>query len=267
MSLPALLGLNALLVAALMLAVWVASVRVRDASIVDSFWGLGFALVGVVTLIVTDGYPARRWLVTLLTTTWGVRLSLHIWLRNRGMGEDVRYQAMRARHGDRFPFVSLFTVFGLQGVLLWFISLPVQVTQVAPLPARISPLDLFGAGVWLVGFLFEAVGDAQLARFKADPANQGRVLDRGLWRYTRHPNYFGDALLWWGIFLVCAATPGGALTVLSPLTMTYLLARVSGVPMLEAHLAETRPGYREYVQRTSAFLPRPPRDRSPVQPR
>lgn len=260
MSLPAVLGMNLAFVAALMIGVWAASIRIRDASIVDSFWGLGFALVTGATLLGADGFLGRRLLVTALTWVWGVRLSVHIWVRNRGRGEDVRYQAMRARHGDRFARVSLWTVFLLQGGLLWLISFPVQLSQVAPVPDRFTLLDGLGAAVWAVGFLVEAVGDAQLARFKADPGNEGAVMDRGLWRYTRHPNYFGDALVWWGLFLIATATPGGILAVFSPVLMTYLLMRVSGVPLLEKHVERTRPAYRDYVRRTSAFFPRPPRD-------
>lgn len=259
MSLPTVLVMNLALVVALMVLLWAASTRLRDASIVDSFWGLGFALVAGVTLLGADGFPGRRLLVTGLTWVWGLRLSVHIWVRNRGKGEDVRYQAMRARHGDRFAWVSLWTVFLLQGGLLWLISFPVQMSQVAAVPDRFTLLDGLGAALWGVGFLFEAVGDAQLARFKADPDNRAAVLDRGLWRYTRHPNYFGDALVWWGLFLIATATPRGILALFSPVVMTYLLVRVSGVPLLEGHVTKTRPAYREYMRRTSAFFPLPPR--------
>jgi steroid 5-alpha reductase family enzyme len=166
---------------------------------------------------------------------------------------------MRRHWGARFPIVSLFTVFALQGVLMWIVSLPLQVAQAAPAPARLGPLDAFGAALWLVGMVFESVGDWQLARFKADPANAGRVMDRGLWRYTRHPNYFGDCLVWWGFFVLASGVPGGAYTLVSPIVMTILLRRVSGVTLLERSLLKRREGYADYVARTNAFVPGPPR--------
>lgn len=257
-----LLAVNLGLVTAMMLAVWVRSVRKEDASIIDSFWGPGFGLVALVTAVISNGFLPRRILLTALTVVWGVRLSAHIARRNRGKGEDVRYRAMRARHGERFAWVSLFTVFLLQAALLWFISLPVQVGVIASSPARFTGLDLLGSALWGIGFAFEAVADWQLARFKSDPANAGKVLDSGLWRYSRHPNYFGDAVLWWGLFTVAAATPMGPWTVASPLLMTWLLRRVSGVPLLEDHLRRTRPDYARYVHATSPFFPWPPRDRA-----
>jgi steroid 5-alpha reductase family enzyme len=150
-------------------------------------------------------------------------------------------------------------VFALQGVLMWIVSLPLQVAQAAPAPERLGALDVLGAGLWLVGMLFESVGDWQLARFKADPANAGRVMDRGLWRYTRHPNYFGDCLVWWGFFVLASGVPGGAYTLVSPIVMTILLRRVSGVTLLERSLLKRREGYADYVARTNAFVPGPPR--------
>lgn len=246
--------------AALMLGVWLLSLIKKDASIVDSFWGLGFVLIAWVCYAVASGHPARKMLVAVLTAVWGLRLAIHITWRNAGKGEDYRYQAMRKRFGDRFPIISLFTVFGLQGVLMWVISLPLQIAEISPEPARLTWLVWAGAIVWLIGFLFESVGDLQLARFKADPNNKGKVMDRGLWRYTRHPNYFGDALLWWGFFLIALSTPRGAWTVVSPLVMTLLLMKVSGVALLEKTLTKTKPEYRDYIQRTSAFFPWLPRE-------
>jgi steroid 5-alpha reductase family enzyme len=193
--------------------------------------------------------------VALLITLWGGRLSLHIFRRNHGRGEDPRYRAMRTSHGQSFWWRSLFVVFWLQGALLWFVAIPVFVAIRAPQPASLTIFDLAGVVIFAVGFTFEAAGDHQLARFKVDPANHGKVLDRGLWRYTRHPNYFGDATLWWGVYVVAAATPGGWLTALSPLLMTLLLLRVSGVRLLEDSLKGSKPGYREYIARTSAFVP------------
>ncbi len=258
MSLAALLALSAGAVLLFVLAGWLLSLVRRDVSHVDVQWGLGFVLVAALGALFGAGAPQRRWLVLALVAVWGARLALHIHARNHGKPEDYRYAAMRARHRERFPRVSLATVFLLQGALLLWIALPLAAAQSAPSPAALGPLDLAGALVWLVGFLFEAVGDLQLARFRADPAHRGRVMDRGLWRYTRHPNYFGDAVAWWGHYLLAAAT-GAWWTACGPALMTFLLVRVSGVAMLEDALRRTKPGYREYVESTSAFLPRIPR--------
>jgi steroid 5-alpha reductase family enzyme len=176
-----------------------------------------------------------------------------------GKGEDPRYQAMRKRHGARFPLVSLGTVFILQAVVMWIVSLPVQAAQVAPFPETLQWLDFAGLGVWSVGLFFEAVGDAQLARFKANAENAGKVMDRGLWRYTRHPNYFGDFMVWWGIYFVALSTTTAWWTIIGPALMSFFLMRVSGVPLLEKSLRANRPGYDAYIARTSAFFPRPPR--------
>jgi steroid 5-alpha reductase family enzyme len=245
--------------AALMLVVWLLSLVKNDASIVDIFWGLGFVLIAGVCYSAAAGYHARKVLIMSLAAVWGLRLALHIFLRNRGKGEDYRYQAMRRRFGQGFPIVSLFTVFGLQGVLLWIISLPLQIPQISREPARLTWLDWTGAFIWLIGFLFESVGDLQLTLFKVDRKNKGKVMDRGLWRYTRHPNYFGDALLWWGFFVIALSTPSGKWTVIGPLIMTGLLIKVSGVALLEKTLTKTKPGYSGYVRRTSAFFPWMPR--------
>jgi steroid 5-alpha reductase family enzyme len=242
-----------------MIAVWLLSLVKKDASIVDTFWGLGFVLIAAVCYATTNGYHHRKLLMLSVVAVWGIRLASHIFLRNKGKGEDFRYKAMRARYGDRFPIVSLFMVFGLQGLLMWIISLPIQIAEISSETARLTWLDWAGASIWLTGFLFESIGDAQLARFKADPSNKGKVMDRGLWRYTRHPNYFGDALLWWGLFLIALSTPHGALTVISPLMMTGLLMKVSGVALLEKTLSKTKPEYSRYVRQTSAFFPWMPR--------
>jgi steroid 5-alpha reductase family enzyme len=244
---------------ATMLVLWVVSLAIKNASIVDIFWGAGFAVIAMITFALTDGYATRKLLTTALAAIWGLRLAIHIGWRNHGKGEDFRYQAMRERNGDRFAFVSLYTVFGLQGVLMWLISLPLQFAQISREPARLTWLDFLGAALWLIGLSFEAIGDLQLTIFKLDPANKGKVMDRGLWAYTRHPNYFGDALLWWGFFLIALATPRGWWTVISPVLMTTLLLKVSGVALLEKTLVKTRPAYRDYVRRTSAFVPLPPK--------
>jgi len=248
-----------LAVAGLMVTTWVISLVRRDASIVDIAWGLGFVVVAWATFASGGGYETRALLVTVMVTAWGVRLAGYLAWRNLGKGEDFRYRRMRAQYGARFPIVSLFTVFGLQGVLMLVISLPVQAANSGATPDHLTLLDWLGLAVWLVGVGFEGVADIQLARFKANPANAGAVMDRGLWKYSRHPNYFGDALAWWGVFLVAASNTGSWWVVVSPIVMTILLTRVSGVPLLEKSLVKRRPGYAEYVARTSSFIPRPPR--------
>jgi steroid 5-alpha reductase family enzyme len=250
------LALSGLGVALAMITlVWIVSLLKRDASIIDIFWGAGFALLAWFYLASTDHHTTRAYLVAALVTLWGLRLSLHILRRNWGKGEDYRYAEMRAHNPNTFPWRSLVTVFWLQAVLLWAIAMPLLRGVTNPSPEQLTWLDIVGTLVFAVGFAFEAVGDWQLARFKRDPANEGEVLDRGLWRYTRHPNYFGDSVVWWGLFLIAAATPGSLWTIYSPIVMTFLLMRVSGVSLLEQHLREAKPAYRDYVRRTSAFFP------------
>lgn len=234
----------------LVFLLWLVSLALKDASIVDIFWGCGFVVVAWVGYFNTTGDETRKLLLTTLVTIWGVRLAGYLFQRNHGKGEDYRYQAMRKRIKN-FPLLSLPIVFIFQGVLIWLISLPIQFAQASPEP--LTAFDLLGAVLWAIGLIFEAVGDWQLARFKADPNNKGKVMERGLWRYTRHPNYFGDALLWWGIF--CFALPNGWWTIISPFAMTTLLLKVSGVALLEKTLAKTKPQYEAYVRRTNAFLP------------
>jgi len=248
---------SAAAVALAMLALWLWSLAIRDASIVDVFWGAGFVLVAWVAFALGDGDAGRKLCAAGATTLWGLRLAGHLAWRNHGAGEDPRYVRMRRHHGDRFWLVSLATVFGLQGALMLVVSLPVQVAQAVPGPP-VGPIDLAGLALVAVGLFFEAVGDAQLARFRADPANRGRVMDRGLWRYTRHPNYFGDAVVWWGLGLLACAVPWGFLALGSSALMTFLLLRVSGVALLERGLRRSKPGWDDYVARTSAFVPRPP---------
>ena len=249
---------SALGIAAAMLALWLLSLRLRDASIVDIFWGAGFAGVGLGCALAGDGFATRRLLVGGLAALWGLRLAFYLFQRNHGNGEDPRYQSMRRRNSDNFAVWSLINVFALQGALMWFISLPLQVTATAATPTALGVLDVLGLVFFAIGLGFEAVGDAQLARFKADPANAGKVMDQGLWAWTRHPNYFGDACVWWGFYCFALAT-GAWWAVVSPIVMTFFLTRVSGVPILERRMARTRPGYAEYAARTSGFFPLPPR--------
>ena len=262
MSALQLVAANLGLVMACMLGLWLVSLPLRNASIVDIFWGPGFALVALATLLLADGYAPRQWLLTAMTCAWGLRLGLYLGVRNIGHGEDPRYAAWRQRiesSGGSFAFHSLPWVFGLQGLLIAVVSLPVQLGQLATDPARLGPLAWAGLALWAIGFLFEAVGDLQLRRFKADPSNRGKVLDTGLWRYTRHPNYFGNACVWWGIWLTASDAPSTAWTVVGPLLMTFFLLRVSGVTLLESSLRQSKQGYDDYVRRTSAFVPWPPR--------
>ena len=250
----------AVVIAALMVCTWVISVVLRNASIVDIVWGLGFVAVAWTGRIASHGNDGRQWLLTVLTSVWGLRLAGYLFWRNHGKGEDFRYRAMRKHWGARFPVVSLFTVFGLQGVLMWVVSLPLQLGQPRETP-DVGVVGIIGAALWAVGLAFEAVGDAQLARFKSDPANAGKVMNRGLWRYTRHPNYFGDAVVWWGLALIAAETGSGAWGLIGAGVMTLLLRRVSGVTLLEKSLVKRREGYTDYVATTSPFVPLPPRRR------
>ena len=259
MSLLELLALSAAIVAASMAGLWLVSLALRNAGIVDIFWGLGFVLLAAFYFVAADGYGGRKLLVLVLVAAWGLRLSGYIFWRNRGKGEDYRYAAWRERAGGRFWWVSLFQVFLLQGLLMWVISMPILAAQAADEPDQLTVVDLLGTAVWAVGFFFEAVGDWQLARFKANPANRGKVMRSGVWAYTRHPNYFGDATQWWGLYVIAAGAADGDWTLFSPLLMTVLLLRVSGVALLERAQVETKPQYREYIETTSAFLPWFPR--------
>ncbi|MBQ0878799.1 MULTISPECIES: DUF1295 domain-containing protein [Streptomyces] len=245
-----------------MLVTFAVAVRKGVHRVVDTAWGLGFAAVAAVTWAATEaageGDPGRRALVVVLTVVWGLRLAAHIARRGRGHGEDPRYDALLAKAPGNRDLYALRVVYLLQGALVWLVSLPVQASSYGSGP--MSALAWTGAAVWAVGLGFEAVGDAQLARFRADPANQGRIMDRGLWSWTRHPNYFGDFLVWWGLFLIAcdAGLPAAAVSVLSPLVMSYLLIGGSGKRLLERHLAD-RPGWAAYTACTSGFFPRPPR--------
>jgi steroid 5-alpha reductase family enzyme len=249
---------SAVAVAVLMVALWALSVRRRDASIVDPAWGPMFVVVALISALAGHASADLRWLLLALTAAWGLRLGWHLLRRKlREPEEDRRYAQMRERQGDRFALWSLPMVFGVQAAAILIVSLPIQVA--AGREAEITFAVLPGVAVYLVGLAFEAVGDHQLAVFKADPASKGKVMDRGLWRYTRHPNYFGDVTMWWGLWLV-ALTAGGTLwTAIGPLLMTFLHVRVSGKPMLEKDIGERRPGYAEYIRRTSGFVPLPPR--------
>ena len=225
-------------------------------SVVDTTWGIGFAVVAATAAAVGDGAAWRRVLLVGLVSLWGLRLAWHMHTRNSGKGEDPRYAEMLAQEPGNPTWVAIRKVYGVQGLAVWFVSLPIQVSASAG--DGLVAVALVGVLLWGVGLAFEAIGDRQLKAFKADPANRGKVMDRGLWAWTRHPNYFGDSSVWWGIWLVAASAWPGVLTVLSPVAMTYFLVFATGARLLERHMAQ-RPGYAAYQERTSYFLPRPPR--------
>jgi steroid 5-alpha reductase family enzyme len=256
MSAGLLVSLGALLCLATLL--WAVSLAIRDASIVDVFWGPLFVVVAAIGFVHGGGLPARKVLVLVLVTAWAARLAVHLAARSRGRGEDYRYREMREKHGSGWWIVSLPFVFLFQAVIAWVVALPVQAAMHRGGDAPLSFVDLAGALVFLVGFVTEAVADVALARFRSRPENRDRVLDRGLFRYSRHPNYFGDALLWWGLGLVGVGA-GAPWSLLGPALMTFLLMRVSGVTLLERSIGERRPGYDAYRRSTNAFFPGPPR--------
>lgn len=240
-----------------MVIIWIISLWLKNSSIVDIFWGLGFVVVNWSGFFLTmsgDGTSPRQWLLGILVTIWGLRLSIHILARNHGKPEDFRYAKWRKEAGAAWWWRSFFKVFILQGVLMWIISTPLLAVQLYAGRSPIGAFDILAVAVWLVGFIFESLGDLQLARFKADPANKGMLMNRGVWRYTRHPNYFGDAAQWWGYYLIAVAA-GGFWTLFSPLLMTFFLYQVSGVKLLEKTMVETRAGYKEYMETTNAFIP------------
>ena len=266
-SIGAILLVNLAVVTAAMVPLWLISMAKEDVSIVDIFWGLGFVLVAWMSFVLAGESGARGVLIAVLTTVWGVRLAGYLAWRNLGKGEDYRYQAMRKRIGPGFRWVSLYYVFGLQALLIWIVSLPIQVGQIGDGEHNITVMQGAGVALWLIGMFFETVGDLQLARFKAAADSAGKIMDRGLWRYTRHPNYFGDFMAWWGLFFVAMASPAELLkngwTAVGPVIMSILLVRISGAALLEKSLRRRRPGYDDYIRRTSAFFPWPPKSPKP----
>lgn len=250
---------NLALVIGLSTAGWIYSLLRRNVTIADSLWGLGFVIVAIVNAATGTGYAGRSVLVLMLTALWGGRLATYMTWRNHGKPEDHRYGQWRAQSGASFWWVSLFKVFWLQALFIWMISLVLHQAQLAVRPDHLTVWDTLGTVVWGIGFFFEAVGDWQLARFKSDPGNAGRVMDQGLWAWSRHPNYFGECLIWWGFYLIAFSTPGGWWTIISPAIVTLVLMKITGVPLTEAALSTRRPAYRDYVKRTSPFFPRPPK--------
>ena len=241
----------------LALCIWLASLVQRDVSLVDRAWSLLIAVPAVAyAWVLPPGSDTRFTVMAVVLVVWAARLAIYVTWRNWGHGEDRRYQAIRARNQPNFALKSFYLIFVLQAVLAWLVSAPFLAALARPSPW--SPLDLIGATIAVFGLVFEAIGDQQLASFKADPVHRGKVMDRGLWRYTRHPNYFGECCVWWGLFFL-ALSAGGWWSIVSPLVMTGLLLKVSGVALLEKDIGERRPEYRDYVRRTNAFIPGRPK--------
>lgn len=234
---------------------WMVSLVLNNAGIVDIFWGPGFIIAGVFYLMTLTGDPTPRGLLVIgLTTLWAIRLALHIGTRSLGAPEDFRYRKWREEAGTSFWWISLFKVFLLQAVLLWIVSSPLLLAQLEGPASALTLKDLAGIALFAIGLAFEAVADRQLVRFKRDPSNRGRILRTGLWAHSRHPNYFGEAVLWWGLGLLALPT-GGWLAIVGPIMITFLLMKVSGVTMLDAALVDRRPGYADYIRSTPAFFP------------
>ena len=239
----------------LMTLLWLISIIIKNVSIVDLFWGFGFVLTAGYYFLKTDGPGIRKIILMVLVTIWGLRLSVYLAWRNLGKGEDFRYKQFRKNYGGkRYWWISFFQTFLLQGVLMWMISAPLLGAQFYGHDKPIALFDIIGIILWIIGISFEAGGDYQLARFRSDPLNKGKVLDKGFWRYTRHPNYFGDSSVWWGYGFICIAA-GSYLPAIGSLIMTALIIKVSGVALLEKSLKEQKPQYKEYIDKTSAFLP------------
>ncbi|MGW0176442.1 DUF1295 domain-containing protein [Rhodococcus sp. NPDC003322] len=233
--------------------------RLDRVNVVDVAWGAGFVLVALAAAVIGDGAAGRRWLLFVLVAVWGLRLSVHMYLKSKGRGEDPRYRDLLDRAGGASTRTVVTRVFATQGAAQWFVSLPLQVSAVLGPTEGVGSLAVAaGVALWVTGVTFESVGDRQLARWRGDPANRGRIIDTGLWAWTRHPNYFGDACVWWGLWLICASVWPGALTVASPALMTYFLVYATGARPLERTMSR-RPGYRDYQRRTAFFVPRPPR--------
>jgi steroid 5-alpha reductase family enzyme len=247
--------LSLILIQVMMALLWLVSVRLKNVSIVDPFWGLGFVVVSILYFLLGQGLEVRKVLVLIMVTIWGLRLSIYLFWRNSGKGEDFRYRQFRKDYGEkRYWWISYFQVFLLQGFLMWMISAPLLAIQYYGSGVNLGWLDFGGILLWIVGITFEAGGDLQLTRFRLNPENKGKVLNSGFWHYTRHPNYFGDTAVWWGYACICMAA-GSFLPVLGSLLMTALIIKVSGVALLEKTLKNTKPQYADYVRRTSAFIP------------
>lgn len=243
----------------MMFVVWLISLPLRDVSIIDLMWGSGFVVVTWCSLFLTQAFHLWAWILVGCVTLWGVRLSGYLVWRNLGKPEDFRYRQMRKKNGRWFPLLSLLIVFWLQGAIMWIVSLPVQTAMLVSESDGMNLIAGVGVLIWLIGLMFESIGDFQLAKFKSNPVNEGKVLDSGLWRYTRHPNYFGDFLIWWGLYFIAFGDGCYWWTIIGPVMMSIFLMHVSGVTLLEKSLKDRKPEYANYIARTSAFFPAPPR--------
>jgi steroid 5-alpha reductase family enzyme len=247
--------INLLAAAGLMSIGWVFSLIKKDVTIADSLWGLGFVLIAWLTFFRTDGFLLRKILITGLVTVWGLRLFIHLSTRHRGKGEDPRYGQWRKKHGQAFWIVSLFKVFLVQALFQWLIAMGVQYGQISDTPAYLTLLDVLGFLIGTIGIIIESFADLQLKQFLSDPANKGKIMNQKLWKYSRHPNYFGETMIWWGIFVIVLATPWGFWTIVSPLLITYTLLKLTGVTLMEETQFGDNPAYRQYIRETSAFIP------------
>jgi steroid 5-alpha reductase family enzyme len=246
----------------LMTMLWVISAIIKNVSIVDLFWGMGFVITAIFYFVSCEGDLLRKTVLLALVAVWGIRLSAYLAWRNAGKGEDFRYREFRKKYGENsYWWISFFQTFLLQGVLMWIISAPLLGAMFYREQAFPQFFDLAAILFWIIGFIFEAGGDLQLARFRSDPSNKGKILDTGLWKFSRHPNYFGDSAVWWGYGLFCMAA-GSYIPLLGSVLMTALIIKVSGVALLERSLTEQKPGYKDYVSRTSSFIPWFPKKKS-----
>jgi steroid 5-alpha reductase family enzyme len=259
-----LFAVNLVVAITAVLVLWLISIPLRDVSIIDMVFALIFGMIAAVSFFVGEGWETRKLLIALMLGIWGLRITVHLVRRNWGHGEDPRYTALRSWvEGDRaFYWLSLKKVFLLQGVVIWLASLPLQAGMAFSQPAALGWPAKAGIALWTLGFLFETVADHQLTRFRADPDNRGKVLSSGLWRYSRHPNYFGELCVWWGLFLVACDNPLGLLTVIGPLVYSHLVINVTGQRTLDKKLSREKPGYREYMETTSGLIPLPPKSRT-----
>jgi steroid 5-alpha reductase family enzyme len=244
-----------MLIMLIMTTLWIISIYLKNVSIVDLFWGFGFVVSALFFFLNTEGYGIRKLLLLILVAIWGIRLSIYLAWRNIGKGEDFRYAQFRKNYGQhRYWWISFFQTFLLQGVLMWLISAPLLGAMFNAKNNSLGIFDFIGVAFWIIGISFEAGGDFQLAKFKANPENKGKVLNTGFWRYTRHPNYFGDSSVWWGYGIICLAA-GSYIPALGSVLMTAMIIKVSGVALLEKSLKDTKPQYREYIEKTSSFIP------------
>lgn len=252
---------NGLATIAIMILLWLVSRRLQDVSIVDIYWGPGFAVIAALSLYLAPQLTLHNMILAGLAALWGLRLGTYLLVRwTQKDGEDPRYAAMRRNRSPNFELKSLWIVFLFQSLVMWVVALPIQVGIAGSTGAGLFALFGIGLALFVIGFLFEALGDAQLARFRADPANKRKVMDKGLWAWTRHPNYFGDAVIMWAFYVTAVAgAPSAWWTVFAPAIMTYFLLRISGVAMMERGLSKTKPEYADYVARTSVFIPLPPK--------